>query len=140
MKIFILDKDADYLERFRHYLGKKYTQLQISICDNPDAAKKLVLETTFDVVLFSAEFDTLKPESFGIDSENHFFYDILGENLNAELEDASDILLLGETDLTWIAWLKKENSHAIVDKDTQMVLHKLDNFTNAVRYVLQIDD
>ena len=77
---------------------------------------------------------------FGIDSQKHFFYDIIGENLNAALEKASDILLLGETDMTWVAWIDSQKSYAIIDKDTQMVLHKLDNFKNAVKYILQIDE
>ena len=77
---------------------------------------------------------------FGIDSKKHFFYDIIGENLNDALEKASDILLLGETDMTWIAWVASQKSYAIIDKDTQMVLHKLDHFKNAVKYMLQIDE
>ena len=96
-----------------------------------------------DVIAFLKIYNGFRTEGrtiFGIDSQKHFFYDILGENLNAELEDASDILLLGETDMTWIGWVVSKNSYAIIDKDMHCVLHGLDSFTNAVRYVLQIDD
>ena len=111
------------------------TQQELEACDLPKLPQ--------DVICFLKYYNGFKAEGrtvFGIDDGKHFFYDIIGENLNAELEDDSNILLLGETDLTWIAWLKKENSYAIVDKATKMVLHKLDSFANAVRYILQIDD
>ena len=96
-----------------------------------------------DVVEFLKLYNGFQTEGrtiFGIDSEKHFFYDIIGENLNAGLEDFQDILLLGETDVTWIGWIASENSYAIIDKDIHKVLHKLDNFVNAVKYILQINE
>ncbi|MCQ2741036.1 MAG: hypothetical protein MJ210_02840 [Alphaproteobacteria bacterium] len=110
-------------------------QLELSECDLPQLPQE-----TIDFLKvyngFSAEGRTI----FGIDSQKHFFYDIIGENLNAELENASDMLLLGESEVVWIAWVPSKNSYAIVDKESKMVLHKLDSFANAVRYILQIDD
>ena len=63
MKVFILDKNVDYSNRFKYYLGKKYTQLQISVCDNFETAKKLIQEEIYDVVLFDSEFDDADTES-----------------------------------------------------------------------------
>lgn len=110
-------------------------QLELSECDLPQLPQEAV---DFLKVYngFSAEGRTV----FGIDTKKHFFYDIIGENLNAELENASDMLLLGESEVVWIAWVLSKNSYAIVDKESKMVLHKLDSFANAVRYILQIDD
>ena len=110
-------------------------QQELEACDLPNLPQ--------DVICFLKYYNGFKAEGrtvFGIDDGKHFFYDIIGENLNAEFENSAAVLLLGETDLTWIAWLEKENSYAIVDKATKMVLHKLDGFANAVRYILQIDD
>ena len=73
MNLFILDKDTDYLERFKHYMSKKYTHMQISVCDNIDTAKILLHETVFDVVLFSAEFDNVKLEELSVSNSDIIF-------------------------------------------------------------------
>ncbi len=73
MNLFILDKDTDYLERFKHYMSKKYTHMQISVCDNIETAKILLHETVFDVVLFSAEFDNVKPEELSVSNSDIIF-------------------------------------------------------------------
>ncbi len=63
MRVLILDTDTEYSGRLRHYCSKRYTQLQFSVCDDPEAAKKLMQESAYDVVLFDAEFDDIQPES-----------------------------------------------------------------------------
>ena len=73
MKLLILDKDTDYLERFKHYMSKKYTHLQISVCDNIETAKLLIHEETFDIFLFSVDFDNVKLEELSIDVSNISF-------------------------------------------------------------------
>ena len=80
MKLLILDRDTDYLERFQHYLSKKYTHMQISVCDNIETAKVLLHEDTFDVLLFDAEFDDVKLEELSIDSSNIIFAYISATN------------------------------------------------------------
>ena len=80
MKLLILDKDTDYLERFQHYLSKKYTHMQISVCDNIETVKVLLHENTFDVILFDAEFDDVKMEELSIDSSNIIFAYISATN------------------------------------------------------------
>ena len=80
MKLLILDRDTDYLERFQHYLSKKYTHMQISVCDNIETAKVLLHEGTFDVLLFDAEFDDVKLEELSIDSSNVIFAYISATN------------------------------------------------------------
>ena len=64
MKLLIISKDLDYLERFQHYISKKYTQFQISTCNDLEKARLLMNENTFDVFLLDAEFDNVKQEEF----------------------------------------------------------------------------
>ncbi len=80
MNLFILDKDTDYLERFKHYMSKKYTHMQISVCDNIDTAKILLHETVFDVVLFSAEFDNVKLEELSVSNSDIIFSTLVFQN------------------------------------------------------------
>lgn len=63
MKILILDKDVDYSQRFRHYLEKKYSHLQIAACDNIEAFNKQLNENIFDIVLVDVNFEEIKAES-----------------------------------------------------------------------------
>ena len=77
---------------------------------------------------------------FGIDTTKHFIHDIIGENLDAELSQHQDILLLGDSETVWVAWVKSQKTYFIIDKATQTMLHRLSNFADAVRYILQIND
>ena len=77
---------------------------------------------------------------FGIDNRRHFLYDLLGENLAADNPEPANILLLGATDMTYIAWLNEPKRYCIIDKATFMVLHKLKSFNDAVEYILKIND
>ena len=77
---------------------------------------------------------------FGIDNEHHFIYDILGENLAVNNPQPDNILLLGSTDMTYIAWFQSEKNYAIIDKSSFIVLHKFKDFDDAVKYILKIDD
>ena len=77
---------------------------------------------------------------WGIDNDKHFMYDILGENLISENPNSKDILLLGNTCRTFIAWLSPEKKYAVIDKSSFMVLHKFNNFIEAVKYILEIND
>ncbi len=77
---------------------------------------------------------------FGIDIKRHFLYDILGENVTAENPNPNDILLLGTTATTCIAWRASKQDYLLIDKSTFMVLHKFKDFKQAVKYILKIDD
>lgn len=66
MRILILDTNTDYSQRFKHYLEKKYPNLQISACDNIEAIKKQLQEEVYDVILFDVSFEKIDPESLGI--------------------------------------------------------------------------
>lgn len=83
MKVFILDKNVDYSNRFKYYLGKKYTQLQISVCDNFETAKKLIQEEIYDVVLFDSEFD---------DADTESIKEFLGKSAFAYLSETNEIV------------------------------------------------
>ncbi len=78
MKLLILDKDKDYLERFQHYLSKKYTHMQISVCDDLDMAKELLQGNVFDVFLVDADFDYVKTEEFPVNLSEMIFAYISG--------------------------------------------------------------
>lgn len=62
MKVLLLDHDTDYSKRIQYYLNKKFTQVQISVCDDIEAAKRMIVADAFDVILFDAEFDETTPE------------------------------------------------------------------------------
>lgn len=66
MRILILDTNTDYSQRFKHYLGKRYPNLQISACDNIEAVRKQFQEEVFDVVLFDVSFEKVNSESLGL--------------------------------------------------------------------------
>lgn len=63
MKIILLDKDEDYLSRFKRYIEKKYFDIQIQTCNSLDAFKKLAGSEKYDVVLFDSEFDNVEKET-----------------------------------------------------------------------------
>ncbi len=62
MRVLILDSNVDYTQRLKHYFEKKYSSFQLSICDNYDAAKKLMDDEKFDIVLFDSLFDEIDEE------------------------------------------------------------------------------
>ena len=65
MKILVLDRNTDYSQRLKFYFGKKYPQMQVSVCDNLDGVKTLLKNEIFDVILFDASFDDVKLEELG---------------------------------------------------------------------------
>ena len=79
MKILLLDRDTDFAKRFRHYLNKKYTHVQVFIIDNIETAQQQLGHEVYDVVLFDATFDKiseefemlLKNSAFAYISETH---------------------------------------------------------------------
>lgn len=77
---------------------------------------------------------------WGINTNQKYKYDILGENNIAENPSPEELTLLGETETTYIAWQKSTNSYSMIDKSDFSVIHQFDNFQNAVRYILKIDD
>lgn len=77
---------------------------------------------------------------FGIDTKKHFLYDILAENVMANNPRHEDILILGQTSETYIIWLESKQNYLLIDKTTFVVLHKFKNFTEAVKYILKIND
>ena len=77
---------------------------------------------------------------WGISTKQKYQYDIIGENNLAENPTPEDLTLLGETETTYIGWHKSTNSYSMIDKYDFSVIHTFDNFQNAVRYLLKIDD
>ena len=77
---------------------------------------------------------------WGINTKKGYRFDILSENNLAETPNYEDMTLLGSTETTYVAWSKSTNSYSMVDNYDFSVIHEFDNFQNAVRYILKIDD
>lgn len=77
---------------------------------------------------------------WGINTKEHYRYDILGENAIAQNPKPEKLILLGATETTFIAWQKETNNYAILDRYDLDKIYELDNFPDAVRYILKIDD
>ena len=130
MKLLILDKDTDYLERFKHYMSKKYTHLQISVCDNIETAKLLIHEDTFDILLFGVEFENVKLEELSVNISNIVFAYISETN---EIINGQDTIFkyLSVSELyTMICELYEKNKKRIIktnkteksgDKQTEII-------------------
>lgn len=59
MKLLILDNDLLYIKRFEKFFAKKYTEFQISIFDNIDDADYIIMNESFDIILFGENFDNI---------------------------------------------------------------------------------
>ena len=77
---------------------------------------------------------------WGINTQKGYRFDILSENNLAEAPNYEDMTLLGSTETTYVAWFKSTNSYSMVDNYDFSVIHTFENFQNAVRYLLKIDD
>ena len=77
---------------------------------------------------------------WGINTKKGYRFDILSENNLAEIPNYEDMTLLGATETTYVAWSKSTNTYSMVDNYDFSVIHEFDNFQNAVRYLLKIDD
>lgn len=77
---------------------------------------------------------------WGINTNEHYTNDILGENAIAQNPQPNNLLLLGSTETTYIGWFKSTNCYSMIDKSDFIVLHNFNNFQNAIRYILKIDD
>ena len=77
---------------------------------------------------------------WGINTKKGYRFDILSENNLAEVPNYEDMTLLGATETTYVAWSKSTNTYSMVDNYDFSVIHEFDNFQNAVRYLLKIDD
>ena len=73
MKLLVLDKNTDYAQRLKFYMGKKFPQLQVSVCDGIEGLKSLIEKEVFDVVLFDSSFDDVKTEDLGSSFERAAF-------------------------------------------------------------------
>ncbi len=96
-----------------------------------------------DVVEFLSHYNGFLREGrciFGINNQNHGLYDILHENLLPSNPTPENLLLLGSTETTYIGWLSSSKCYSIIDNSTFMVLHKFNNFVEAIQYVLKIND
>lgn len=96
-----------------------------------------------DVIEFLKHYNGFLAEGrciFGIDINKHSLYDLLAENIMADSPQHQNILLLGATSETYIAWQAATQNYLLIDKSTFMVLHTFKNFPDAARYILQIDD
>ena len=77
---------------------------------------------------------------WGINPNDHFRYDILGENAIAQNPYPNELLLLGASETTFIGYLQSTDKFSILDRHDFSVIHEFNNFQNAVRYILKIDD
>lgn len=77
---------------------------------------------------------------WGINTLKHSFNDIFSENLHSHNPTPDNLLLLGATETSYIGYFKSSKQYSMIDKDSFMVLHNFKNFTDAVRYVLRIND
>jgi hypothetical protein len=77
---------------------------------------------------------------WGINPNKKFRYDIIGENNLAENPTPENLTILGSTETTYIGWHKSSDSYSMIDKYDFSVIHKFNNFPNAIRYILKIDD
>ena len=96
-----------------------------------------------DVVTFLKKYNGVLSEGrcvWGINTQKGYRFDILSENNLADTLDFEDMTLLGSTETTYIGWIKSSNSYSMIDKYDFSVIHEFDNFQNAVRYILKIDD
>lgn len=64
MKVLLLDRNNDYSGRFKHYIEKRYFDIQVQICDEVDALKNLTSSDKYDVILFDSEFDNVEQDVF----------------------------------------------------------------------------
>jgi len=77
---------------------------------------------------------------WGANTKKGYRFDMLSENNLAEAPNYEDMTLSGSTETTYVAWFKSTNSYSMVDNYDFSVIHTFDNFQNAVRYLLKIDD
>lgn len=68
MKILLIDNDIDYMSRFKYYFNKKYSDVQITICEDIEKAKPILEEVKFDIVLLDSGFYEVKGNSLYKDS------------------------------------------------------------------------
>ncbi len=88
MKIFVLDGNTNYSQRFKYYMNLKYPDLQITTCDNLDAAKDLLGAEGADFVMFDSEFDKVTPEEIT---------DLCGEAVFCYFSETNEIVNNTET-------------------------------------------
>ena len=96
-----------------------------------------------DVITFLKKYNGILQEErciWGINTQKGYRFDILSENNLSDAENFNDMILLGSTETSYIAWHKSTNSYSMVDNYDFSVIHTFDNFQNAVRYLLKIDD
>ena len=80
MKALILDRNADYTQRLQYYMNKKNPDLQISACDSVDAAKSLMENERFDVILVDPQFEEFGAEDVDKLCDDTAFAYISGNN------------------------------------------------------------
>lgn len=64
MKIILLDQDIDYSNRLKRYMEKKYRDLQIVLCNNVESMGAMIQESSYDVVLFDAAFESVNKDDY----------------------------------------------------------------------------
>lgn len=76
---------------------------------------------------------------FGI-NPNSYFLDILSENLRLELSDSENLLILGGDNFEYLAYNQKDECYQIIDKEDMEVLETYSQLSEALSYILKIDD
>lgn len=96
-----------------------------------------------DVVLFLKHHNGFLCEGrciWGINTKENYLYDILGENVMSQNPNPDELLLLGATEMTYIGYFASTDTYSMIDKSSFMVLHDFNNFVEAAKYILKIDD
>ncbi len=138
-----MDKLFNEIKNIRHgFVGPQLTDSEI------DLFQSELLECGFaklpdDVVIFLKKYNGFLLENrcvWGINTDEHYRFDILGENAIAQNPKSDKLLLLGATETTFIAWQTETNNYAMIDRYDFEVIYEFEKFSDAVRYILKIDE
>ena len=75
---------------------------------------------------------------YGLSPVGDFFLDILGENIYADHPNSSNIILLGHSELDYLAYNNAEFCYQIIDKSDFMVLKTYQSCNDAIKHILKI--
>ncbi len=138
-----MDRLFDEIENIRHgFIGHNLNDEDVATFQKELAECGLNILPS-EVIVFLQKYNGFLLENrcvWGINNKEHYRYDIIGENALAQNVKTKDILLLGSTETTYIGWMKEKNNYAVLDKYDFEPIFELDNFADAVRYILKIDD
>ncbi len=130
MRILLLDRDTEYSRRVKYYFCKKYSNMQMSVSDNLEAARAMLKEEFYDVVLVDISF----AEQLDFDSSDS----VLTRTAFAYLSETDEIIEGRETIVKYIGVTElytaictlyekkkkrviKSGSHTVTQKGTEVI-------------------